>query len=112
MNDNICAIATPYGVGAISIIRCSGPDALSLVSKIFKGKNLTKVPSHTIHYGRIMENDEVVDEVVCNVFVAPRSFDGENTVEINCHGGVYVTNRVLKVLLSNGFRLADRKSVV
>ena len=108
MNDNICAIATPYGVGAISIIRCSGPDALSLVSKIFKGKNLTKVPSHTIHYGRIMEGNEVVDEVVCNVFVAPRSFDGENTVEINCHGGVYVTNRVLKVLLENGFRLAER----
>ena len=108
VNDNICAIASPYGTGAISVIRCSGPDAIKLVTNIFKGKNLTKVPSHTIHLGRIMDNGEVVDEVLCNVFVAPRSFDGENTVEINCHGGVFVTNRVLKTLLANGFRLAER----
>lgn len=108
MSDNICAIATPYGTGAISIIRCSGPDAITLVSKVFKGKNLNKVPSHTIHYGIIMDNGTVVDEVVCNVFVGPHSFDGENTVEINCHGGVFVTNKVLHVLLDNGFRLAER----
>lgn len=108
MVDNICAIATPYGTGAISIIRCSGPDAISLVNKVFKGKNLTKCKSHTIHYGHIMDNDEIVDEVVCNIFIAPRSFDGENTVEINCHGGIYVTNMVLKTLLKNGFRMAER----
>lgn len=108
MNDNICAIATPYGTGAISIIRCSGPDAISLVNSVFKGKNLNKVPSHTMHYGRIMDKDNVVDEVLCNIFVGPHSFDGENTVEINCHGGVFVTNKVLHVLLENGFRLAER----
>ena len=108
MVDNICAIATPYGTGAISIIRCSGPDAISLVNKIFKGKDLTKCKSHTIHYGHIMDKDEIVDEVVCNLFIAPKSFDGENTVEINCHGGIYVTNMVLKTLLKNGFRMAER----
>lgn len=108
MVENICAIATPYGTGAISIIRCSGPDAISLVNNIFKGKNLNKCKSHTIHYGHIMDNNEIVDEVVCNIFIGPKSFDGENTVEINCHGGVYVTNCVLQVLLKNGFRLAER----
>ena len=108
MMDNICAIATPYGVGAISIIRCSGPNAIELVNNIFKGKNLTACKSHTIHYGYIMSNDEVIDEVLCNIYKAPNSFDGENCVEINCHGGVYVTNLVLQTLLANGFRLAER----
>lgn len=107
MVDNICAIATPYGVGAISIIRCSGPNSIELVNKVFKGKDLTKCKSHTINYGFIMDNNEVVDEVVCNIFIGPKSFDGENIVEINCHGGIYVTNCVLQVLLKNGFRLAE-----
>ncbi|MCR4898483.1 MAG: tRNA uridine-5-carboxymethylaminomethyl(34) synthesis GTPase MnmE [Acholeplasmatales bacterium] len=108
MVDNICAISTPFGVGAISIIRCSGPNAIELVNNIFKGKNLNKVKSHTINYGHILDGDKIVDEVLCNVYIAPRSFDGENMVEINCHGGIYVTNRVLEVLLKNGFRLAER----
>lgn len=108
MVDNICAIATPYGIGAISIIRCSGPNAIELVNHIFKGKDLCKCKSHTMHYGYIMDNNEMVDEVLCNVFKAPKSFDGENTIEINCHGGIYVTNCVLQVLLKNGFRLAER----
>lgn len=108
MVDNICAIATAYGVGAISIIRCSGPEAISLVNNVFKGKNLNKCKSHTIHYGHIIDNGEIIDEVLCNIFISPNSFDGENTVEINCHGGIYVTNRVLKVLLKNGFRMAER----
>lgn len=107
MVENICAIATPYGTGAISIIRCSGPDAIALVNNVFKGKNLTKCKSHTIHYGYIMDNEKIIDEVVCNLFIGPKSFDGENTVEINCHGGVYVTNQVLQVLLKNGFRMAE-----
>ena len=107
MVDNICAIATPYGVGAISIIRCSGPNSIELVNKVFKGKDLTKCKSHTINYGFIMDNNEVVDDVVCNIFLGPKSFDGENIVEINCHGGIYVTNCVLQVLLKNGFRLAE-----
>jgi len=108
MVDNICAIATPYGVGAISIIRCSGPEAIKLVNKIFKGIDLTKVKSHTMHHGYIMDNNEIIDDVLCNVFISPKSFDGENMVEINCHGGIYVTNLVLKTLLNNGFRLAER----
>ncbi len=108
MVDNICAIATPYGVGAISIIRCSGPQAIDLVNKVFKGKNLNQCKSHTIHYGYIMDHEEIIDEVLCNVFLAPKSFDGENTIEINCHGGIYVTNRILQVLLNAGFRLAEK----
>lgn len=107
MVENICAIATPYGTGAISIIRCSGPNAIELVNKVFKGKNLNKCLSHTIHYGYIVDNGNIVDEVLCNIFLAPKSFDGENTVEINCHGGVFVTNQVLQVLLKNGFRMAE-----
>lgn len=108
MEDNICAVATAYGTGAISIIRCSGPDAIKLVNRVFKGKNLEKCPSHTIHYGFIIDDfGAVIDEVVCNLFLAPKSFDGENTVEINCHGGIYVTNCVLEILLKNGFRMAE-----
>ncbi len=108
MQDNICAIATPYGVGAISIIRCSGPDAIKYVNNIFKGKDLTKVKSHTINYGYIVDKDTIIDEVLCNVYLAPNSFDGENMVEINCHGGVFVTNKVLTLLLNSGFRMAER----
>ena len=108
MVDNIAAIATPYGVGAISLIRCSGPDAIKLVNNIFKGKDLTKVKTHTIHHGYIMDNDEIVDDVLCSVFIGPKSFDGENMVEISTHGGIYVTNLVLQTLLKNGFILAER----
>ena len=108
MVDDICAIATPYGVGAISIIRCSGPEAIIKVNKIFKGKDLTKVKGRTINYGFILDKGVVIDEVLANVYHAPHSFDGENMVELNCHGGIYVTNRVLETLLQNGFRLAER----
>ena len=108
MVDNICALATPFGVGAISIIRCSGPNSIELVNNIFKGKNLNNVKSHTINYGYIIDGNDIIDEVLCNVYIGPHSFDGENMVEINCHGGIYVTNRVLEVLLKNGFRMAER----
>lgn len=107
MYDNICAIATPYGVGAISIIRASGPNAIELINKIFKGKDLTKCKSHTMHYGYIMDEENIVDEVLANIFLAPKSFDGENCVEINCHGGILCTNKVLRTLLNNGFRMAE-----
>ncbi len=105
--DNICAIATPYGVGAISIIRTSGPDAIKLVNEVFKGKDLTKVDGHTLNYGYIMDKDIIVDEILASVFIAPNSFSGENSVELNCHGGIFTTNKVLEVLLKNGFRLAN-----
>lgn len=107
MVDDICAPATPYGTSAIAIIRCSGPHTMELVSRIFKGKNLTKVPTHTIHFGTIQDQEELVDEVVCNVFKAPHSFDGEDTVEINCHGGILVQNKILQLLIKTGFRLAE-----
>ncbi len=106
-DEAICAIATAYGVGSISIIRCSGENVLSLVNKVFKGRDLTKVKPNTIHYGYIHENGEVLDEVLVSVFHGPKSFTGENSCEINCHGGIYNTNRVLEALLSHGFRLAQ-----
>lgn len=107
MVENICAKATAYGASAIAIIRCSGPDAITLVNQVFKGRDLNQVASHTMNYGRIMEGKEVIDEVLCNVFWAPTSYDGENMVEINCHGGILVTNKVLELLLKIGFRMAE-----
>ena len=107
MEDTIAAISTALGVGAISIIRISGKDAIKIVNKIFKGKDLEKVPSHTIHYGHIIDNEEIVDEVLISVMLSPRTFTTEDTVEINCHGGIATTNKVLELLLVNGCRLAE-----
>lgn len=107
MNDTIAAISTALGVGAISIIRVSGEDAISIVNKIFKGKNLNKVSSHTIHYGKIVENDLELDEVLVSVMKAPKTFTTEDIVEINCHGGIMTTKRVLELLITSGCRLAE-----
>lgn len=107
MYDDICAIATPYGVGAISVIRCSGENSIELVNKIFKGKDLTKCKANTINYGYIMDKDSIIDEVMVSIFKAPHSFTAEDSCEISCHGGVYNTNRVLETLLSIGFRMAE-----
>ena len=104
--DTIAAISTALGVGAISIIRVSGDDSVKIVNKIFKGKDLTKVKSHTIHYGHIMENKTVIDEVLVSVMLSPKTFTMENVVEINSHGGIATTNKVLELLLLNGARLA------
>ena len=108
MNDTICAISTSQGVGAIAIVRVSGEDAIEIVNKIFKGKDLSKVDSHTINYGHIIdENKEVIDEVLVSVMRAPRTFTMEDVVEINTHGGISPTNKVLELLLENGCRLAE-----
>ena len=107
MEDTICAISTALGVGAISIIRVSGPEAISIVDKIFKEKDLTKVDSHTIHYGHIVYHDDVIDEVLVSIMKAPKTFTTEDIVEINTHGGVAPTNKVLEVLLELGCRLAE-----
>ena len=107
MNDTIAAISTALGVGAISIIRISGKKALYIVNKIFKGKNLMSVPTHTIHYGHIIDNDKIIDEVLVSVMKAPKSFTVEDIVEINCHGGIATTNKILELLLINGCRLAE-----
>ena len=106
MNDTIAAISTALGVGAISIIRVSGEEATKIVSKIFT-KDLTKVASHTIHYGYIKENNEIIDEVLVSVMLAPKTFTTEDIVEINCHGGISTTNKILELLLMKGCRLAE-----
>ena len=108
MNDTICAIATSQGVGAIAIIRVSGEEAISTVNKIFKGKNLENVESHTINYGHIIDNENnIIDEVLVSVMKAPRTFTAEDTVEINTHGGISPTNKTLELLLESGCRLAE-----
>ena len=107
MDDTIAAISTAQGVGAISIIRVSGVDAIKIVSKIFSNKNFLDAPSHTIHYGYIMDNNEKVDEVLVSIMRAPRTFTKEDVVEINAHGGIMTTDKILELLLVNGCRLAE-----
>ena len=107
MNDTIVAISTTMGVGAISIVRLSGKDAISIANKSFKEKNLDEVPTHTIHYGHIYDENELIDEVLVSVMKGPRSFTAEDIVEINCHGGIITTNRILETMLNNGARLAE-----
>lgn len=106
-NSTICAVSTAVGTGAISIVRCSGVDAIKIVNSIFKGKDLEKVDSHTISYGHIVFNGEVIDEVLVSVMRAPKTFTCEDVVEINVHGGITTTDRVLELLLNNGCRLAE-----
>ena len=108
MNDTICAISTAGGLGAIAIVRASGEEAIEIVNKIFKGKDLNKVNSHTINYGHIIdEKGNIIDEVLVSVMKAPHTFTTENVVEINTHGGIAPTNKVLELLLENGCRLAE-----
>lgn len=108
INDTIAAISTGLTNSGISIIRVSGPEALSCVDKIYKGKcSLTEVESHTISYGHIVYEDKNVDEVLVSVFHAPNTFTREDVVEINCHGGVYVTKKILEIVLSTGVRMAE-----
>lgn len=107
MNDTIVAISTALGVGAISIIRISGNKAISIANSIFSGKDLNKVSTHTINYGFIKENDEIIDEVLITVMRAPSTYTTEDIVEINCHGGITSTNKVLEVILQHGARLAE-----
>lgn len=107
MEDTIAAISTALGVGAISIIRISGSDAIEIVNKIWSGKDLNTVPSHTIHYGFIKDGEEKIDEVLVSIMKAPKTFTKEDVIEINSHGGIATTNRVLELLLTKGCRLAE-----
>ena len=106
MTDTICAISTALGVGAISIIKVSGSEAIDIVNKVFS-VDIKKVKTHTIHYGFIKDKEEIIDEVLVTVMHAPKTFTRENVVEINCHGGIATTNKVLELLLTNGCRLAE-----
>lgn len=106
MNDTIAAISTASGVGAISIIRVSGPDAIKIVNSVFSS-DLSKVNSHTINYGHIVNDNEIIDEVLVSVMKAPRTFTKEDIVEINAHGGIATTTKILELVLIKGARLAE-----
>src|SRR5699024_585295 len=107
--DTITAISTPVGEGAISIVRLSGEEAISVADKLFHGKNLAEVDSHTIHYGKMIDpsSDTIADEVMVSVMKAPRTFTCEDVVEINCHGGHVAVQRILQMVLDEGVRLAE-----
>lgn len=107
MNDTIAAIATAQGVGAIAIIRVSGPEAFNIVSKIFSNKKFKDADSHTIHYGYILDNGDKIDEVLVTKMIGPKTFTREDVVEINTHGGILITSKILELLLLNGCRLAE-----
>ena len=107
MNDTIVAISTALGEGAISIIRVSGDDAIKIVNGIFKGKDLSKVDSHTINYGHIIYKDEIIDEVLVSVMKSPKTYTKEDVIEINTHGSIAVVNKIMEILLLSGCRLAE-----
>lgn len=107
--DTIAAISTPVGEGGISIVRISGDNAIKVAQRIYQGKNLEKVASHTINYGHIIDPDtkQEVDEVMVSVMRAPHTYTREDVIEINCHGGLLATNRILQLVLSYGARMAE-----
>jgi tRNA modification GTPase len=104
--DTIIALATPQGIGAIAVIRLSGNNAISLTNEVFKGKDLEKQDSHTIHFGTIRDGDKIIDEVLVSLFIAPKSFTKENVVEISTHGSSYIVNQVIKLFIRKGARPA------
>ncbi len=104
--QTIVALSTPTGSGALGVIRLSGPDAISIINSVFKGKDLTKQASHTLHFGLIMDKDAILDEVVVGLFLAPKSYTKENVVEISCHGSSYIIQRIINLLIENGARAA------
>ena len=106
MDDTIAAISTSSSVGAISIIRISGRESINIINKIFS-HDLSNAKSHTIHYGHIISNNEIIDEVLVSIMRSPKTFTTEDIIEINCHGGYATTNKVLELVLKNGARLAE-----
>lgn len=106
ISDTIIALSTAPGVGAIAVIRLSGDKALTLTNKVFHGKDLTQQESHTAHFGTIRDGRKIIDEVVATIFIAPKSFTKENVVEISCHGSPYIVQKIIKLFLSKGARLA------
>ena len=105
--DVIVALSTAQGISAIAVIRLSGTEAISVTQKVFKGKNLSDQPTHTIHFGEIRDGDKILDEVVVSLYKEPRSFTKENSVEISCHGSPVIVQEIIKVLLRSGARLAE-----
>lgn len=107
IDNTIVAISTAFGQGAISIVRMSGDKAIEIANKVFTGKDLTKVSSHTVHYGHFNYGNKNIDEVLITVFRAPKTFTTEDIIEINCHGGVFVANKILEILLTLGASPAE-----
>jgi tRNA modification GTPase len=105
-NDTIVAIATPPGIGAIGVLRISGEKAIQIVNDLFPSKDLMLLPSHTLHVGNIVNNGSIIDEVVVSLFKAPRSYTGENVVEISCHGSAFVQQKIIDTCIEKGARLA------
>ncbi len=105
--DTIVALATPGGSGAIGVIRLSGPEAIAITQQVFKGKDLSKQASHTIHFGTIRDGEQIIDEVLVSLFIAPRSYTRENVVEISTHGSAYIQEKVIKLLIQQGARAAN-----
>jgi len=104
--DTIIALSTPPGSGAIGVIRLSGPDAIRLTNEVFSGKNLEEQASHTLHFGLLKDGDQLIDEVVAGLFVAPKSYTKENVVEISCHGSNYIIQQIITLLIRKGARAA------
>ncbi len=105
-DDTIVALATPPGIGAIGVIRLSGKDAIEIVNRLFPSKNLEQQPSHTLHVGYLTQNGKAIDEVVISLYKAPRSYTGENVVEISCHGSPFIHQQVIEACVQTGARIA------
>ncbi|WP_187262307.1 tRNA uridine-5-carboxymethylaminomethyl(34) synthesis GTPase MnmE [Pontibacter beigongshangensis] len=106
-SDTIVAVATASGVGAIAVIRLSGPEAVAIVQRVFRGKDLLQQPSHTIHFGTIRDGDKVLDEVLVSLFRAPTSYTKEDVVEVSCHGSDFIVQQLMQLFLKQGARLAQ-----
>ena len=109
-NDSIVALATPSGAGAISVIRISGSNAISIASEVFmsiKNKDLAKQKTHTLHLGNIVDGAKIIDEVLVSIFHGPHSYTGESTIEISCHGSTYIQQQIIQLLLRKGCRAAE-----
>ncbi|MDB5011971.1 MAG: tRNA uridine-5-carboxymethylaminomethyl(34) synthesis GTPase MnmE, partial [Daejeonella sp.] len=105
-SDTIIALATPSGIGAIGVIRLSGPDAVTIVNQVFKGKDLNKQSTHTIHYGTIRDGQKILDEVLISLFIGPHSYTRENVIEISTHGSNFIIESIIKLLMTKGARAA------
>ena len=105
-NDTIVALATAPGLGAIAVIRLSGPKAIEITTSVFSKKSLIQQPSHTVHFGKLMNGNEVVDEVVASIYRAPKSYTGEEVVEISCHGAPLIQDQILQLMIQAGARMA------
>src|SRR5690554_6925069 len=109
-NNTIVALATPAGAGAIAVIRLSGPEAISIASRLFhsvSGKNLIDQKTHTVHLGHIKDGNRIIDEVLATVFKNPNSYTGEDVVEISCHGSNFIRQEIIQLCLRNGCRMAE-----